>query len=157
MPKCSQLMNSFKWRSSSLTGICVFEATIWPLAACLAVTCMCVYISNISITLALEWRVGNSPGPCYHPHNLKKRGLNRAICAGWYRPFKILNSSSRSYFNSFKGIDFKLILLTLLFKSLFFKTNLNCSFFVTWYIFNSYSMGLLQICFLKKYKDRYLS
>ena len=39
--------------------------------------------------------------------------------------WKILNYS-RIHFNGFNRSHFKLILLTLLFKSLFFKTNLNC-------------------------------
>ena len=57
-------------------------------------------------------------------------------CVGWYRPPKILNSSSRIYFNWYNRINFKLILLTLLFKSLFFKTNLNCSYFLLLDIFS---------------------
>ena len=51
-------------------------------------------------------------------------------CLSWYRPRKILKSSSRIYFNWHNRVNFKLILLTLLFKSLFFKTNLNCSYFL---------------------------
>ena len=46
---------------------------------------------------------------------------------GWYCPCKILNSSSRIHFNWFNRINFKLILLTLLFNS-FLKTNLNCRY-----------------------------
>ena len=57
-------------------------------------------------------------------------------CVGWYRLPKILNSSSRIYFNWYNRINFKLILLTLLFKSLFFKTNLNCSYFLLLDIFS---------------------
>ena len=43
---------------------------------------------------------------------------------GWY---KILKNSSRIHFKWFKRIHFKLILM-LLFKSLFFRTNLNCKY-----------------------------
>ena len=43
---------------------------------------------------------------------------------GLYYPCKILNSLSRIHFNWFNRIQFKLILLTLLFKSLLFMTNL---------------------------------
>ena len=54
----------------------------------------------------------------------------------WYSPCKILCSSSRIYFNRYNRINFKLILLTLLFKSLIFKTNLNCSCFLLLDIFS---------------------
>ena len=62
-------------------------------------------------------------------------------CMGWYCPPKILNSSSRIYFNWYNRINFKLILLTLLFKSLFFKKNLNCSFFCYLIYFQSLRIG----------------
>ena len=47
---------------------------------------------------------------------------------GLISPCKILNSLSRVNFYWFNRIHFKLILLTLLFKSLFNKINLNCSY-----------------------------
>ena len=51
---------------------------------------------------------------------------------GWYRLCKILSSSYRVYFNWYSRINFKLILLnlifTLLFNSLLFKTTLYCSY-----------------------------
>ena len=62
-------------------------------------------------------------------------------CMGWYCPPKILNSLSRIYFNWYNRINFKLILLTLLFKSLFFKKNLNCSFFCYLIYFQSLRIG----------------
>ena len=62
-------------------------------------------------------------------------------CVGWYRPPKILNSSSRIYFTWYNRTNFKLILLTLLFKSLFFKKNLNCSFFCYLIYFQSLRIG----------------
>ena len=49
---------------------------------------------------------------------------------GWYRPQKLLNNSSRIHLKWFKRIHFKLILLTSLFKSLFFKTIINCCYVV---------------------------
>ena len=54
-----------------------------------------------------------------HP-KVKLRGL--------ISPHKILNISSRIHFDWFNRIHFKFILLTLLFKYLFFETNLNCSY-----------------------------
>ena len=48
-------------------------------------------------------------------------------CMGWYCLHKILNSLSRINFNWFNRIHLKMILLILFLKSLFFKTNLNCS------------------------------
>ena len=51
-------------------------------------------------------------------------------------PCKILNSSSRIHFDLFNRIHYKLILLTLLFKSLFFITNLNCSYVLLLDIFS---------------------
>ena len=60
---------------------------------------------------------------------------------GWYRPPKILNSLSKIYFNWYYRINFKLILLNLLFKSLFFKRNLNCSFFCYLIYFQSLRIG----------------
>ena len=51
-------------------------------------------------------------------------------------PCKILNSSSRIHIDLFNRIHYKLILLTLLFKSLFFITNLNCSYVLLLDIFS---------------------
>ena len=51
-------------------------------------------------------------------------------------PCKILNSSFRIHFDLFIRIHYKLILLTLLFKSLFFITNLNCSYVLLLNIFS---------------------
>ena len=63
-------------------------------------------------------------------------------CVGWYQPRKILNSSSKIHFTWFNRINFKLILLTLIFKSLFFKRQtLTATTFVIWYIFNWYAIG----------------
>ena len=92
----------------------------------------------------LAWRAGNSPRPCYHPCKSRKRGAcvgdeKPALiwnCVSWYRPRKILKDSSRIYFNWFNRLNFKLILLTLLFKSLFLKSNLNCSYFLLLEIFS---------------------
>ena len=47
---------------------------------------------------------------------------------GLISPPKILKSLSRIHFNWFSIINFRLILLALLFTPLFFKTNLNCSY-----------------------------
>ena len=57
-------------------------------------------------------------------------------CMRWYCLRKILNSLSRILFNWFHRIHFQLILLTLLYKSLFFKTNLNCSYVLLLDIFS---------------------
>ena len=67
----------------------------------------------------LTWLVGNSLHRCYHLCKSRKRRFGQ-VMMGWYCLCKILNSSSRIYFNWFNRIHFKLILLTLLFESLFF-------------------------------------
>ena len=54
----------------------------------------------------------------------------------WYRLRKILKSSYRINFNWCNRVNFKLILQTLLFKSLFSKTNLNCSYILLLDIFS---------------------
>ena len=71
-----------------------------------------------------------------HPHKSKKGSLCRRwkahpniSCVGWYCLPKIIYSLFRIYFNWYNRINFELILLTLLYKSLFLKKNLNCSFF----------------------------
>ena len=77
--------------------------------------CLCNYIANDFIAeikmLGRQWKA------C---PKVKLHGL--------IAPTQILNSSSRIHFNWFNRIHFKLILLTLLFKSLFFKTNLKWSY-----------------------------
>ena len=80
----------------------------------------------------------------YHMRKSRKRMLWQAMksCVGWYQPRKILNSSSKIHFTWFNRINFKLILLTLIFKSLFFKRQtLTATTFVIWYIFNWYAIG----------------
>ena len=54
----------------------------------------------------------------------------------WYCLHKILNCSSKIHFSWFNIIYFKLILLTLLLKSLFFNKNLNCSYVMLLDIFS---------------------
>ena len=70
-------------------------------------------------------------------------------------PAQNLNSSSRIHFNQFKRSHFKLILLlTLLFKSLLFKTNLNSSYNLLLDIFLIIMMqwGFCKYVFSKKMK-----
>ena len=67
----------------------------------------------------LTWLVGNSLHWCYHLCKSRKRRFGQ-VMMGWYCLCKILNSSSRIYFNWFNRIHFKSILLTLFFESLFF-------------------------------------
>ena len=57
-------------------------------------------------------------------------------CMRWYCLRKILNSLSRILLNWFHRIHFQLILLTLLYKSLFFKINLNSSYVLLLDIFS---------------------
>ena len=76
-----------------------------------------------------------------HTHAITRTNQKKGGLSGWWKahpkvklhglilPVKILNSLSRIHYNWFKRINFKMILLTLLFKSLFFfKINLNCSY-----------------------------
>ena len=70
-------------------------------------------------------------------------------CVSWYCPQKILKSSSRIYFNWYNRVNFKLILLTLIFKSLFFKTNLNCTYFLLLDIFSIITQWGFRKCFIK--------
>ena len=72
--------------------------------------------------------LGMIPAPGLSPVQIKKKGT----CTGNGKPIlisPIQNSqllSPRNYFNSYNRINFKLILLTLLFKSLCFMRKLNC-------------------------------
>ena len=89
----------------------------------------------------LAWCAGNSS--VLSPTQIKKKGtcmdnekptLIKSY-SGWYHPPKVLNSSSRIYFYWNNTINFKLILLTLLFKFLFFlKKILTAAFF--WLLFS---------------------
>ena len=74
----------------------------------------------------------------------------KVILRGWYRLRKILNSSSWVHADWFNRIIFKLTRLTLLFKSLFFKTHLNCSYVLLLYIFSIITQWAS--CFIKKDK-----
>ena len=71
------------------------------------------------------------------PTRIKKKEIwvSDESCMGWCCLRKILKSLSRILFNWFHKIHFTLILLTLLYKSLFFKTNLNCSYILLLDIF----------------------
>ena len=88
------------------------QHVVWVIACVCAIT----HTNHEKGSLCGWWKA--------HP-NIKLRGL-----------LKILNSLSRIYFNWYNRVNFKLILLTLLFKSLFFKTNLNCSYFLLLDIFS---------------------
>ena len=66
----------------------------------------------------------------------EKPGLPGGKAAWADCPCKILNSSSRIHIDLFNRIHYKVILLTLLFKSLFFITNLNCSYVLLLDIFS---------------------
>ena len=99
--------------------------------------------------------------PVLSPAQIKKKEswagnekpAQRQSCVGWYRLHKIVNSSSRIHFNWFNRIHFKLILLTLLFKSLFFKTNLNYSYNLLLDIFSFITQwGFCKYVFSKKLK-----
>ena len=95
---------------------------------------------------ALAWCTGKSLRMHYHMRKSRKRMLWQAMksCVGWYHPRKILNTSSKIHFTWFNRINFKLILLTLILKSLFFKRQtLTATTFVIWYIFNCYAIGPL--------------
>ena len=82
--------------------------------------------------------------PRYHPWKSRKRRLGWVMKSPpkvklrglWYRPCKILISLLRIHLNWFNRINFKLILLTLLFKSFFLKTNLNWSYVLLLDIFS---------------------
>ena len=82
---------------------------------------------DLGANQALAWHAGDSPYPHYHPCKSRKRRLRQAMKspskgkAAWAN----ISSSSRINFNWF---NIRLILLTLDFKSLIFKTNLNCSY-----------------------------
>ena len=96
-------------------------------------------------------RPWHDTGLPYHLHKSRKKEAwvgneKPAFCS-----HKILNSWLRIHFNWFNRINFKLILLTLLFKS-FFKTNLNSGWLplVTWYIFNHYAMSFCKYDLSKK-------
>ena len=68
------------------------------------------------------------------------------ICASQeYLPCKIQNGLSRIHFNWFN-----LILLTLLFKSLFFKTNLNCSNVLLIYLQSLHSGASVNMFYQKR-------
>ena len=56
---------------------------------------------------------------------------------GLISPRKISNSSSRTHLNWFNRIYFKLIILTLFFKPLYLKTNLNFSYLLLLDIFST--------------------
>ena len=96
--------------------------------------------------------LGMIPAPGLSPVQIKKKGT----CTGNEKPTlisPIQNSqllSPRNYFNSYNRINFKLILLTLLFKSLFFKKNLNCSFFCYLIYFQSLCNGASVNMFYQK-------
>ena len=73
---------------------------------------------------------------------------------GWYCMHKILNNSPRIHFKWFKKIHFKLILLTLLFKFLFFKTNLNCFYVLLINVFSIVTQrGFYKYVLSKKIKS----
>ena len=63
---------------------------------------------------------GRYPSTVLSPAQIKKKEAwvgnekpaQKQSCVGWYRPCKIVNSSSRTHVNWFKEIHFKLILLT---------------------------------------------
>ena len=82
---------------------------------------------DLGANQALAWHTGDSPYSHYHPCKSRKRRLRQAMKspskgkAAWAN----ISSSSRINFNWF---NIRLILLTLDFKSLIFKTNLNCSY-----------------------------
>ena len=78
---------------------------------------------------ALAWGAGDSPCGRYYLHKLRKR---RGFCRPWkshpniklhelISPTQKIHSSPIIYFNWYNRINFKLILLTLLFKSLFLR------------------------------------
>ena len=91
-----------------------------------------------SAGLGLAWRARDSLHLRYHPHRSRKRRLRwvgdekpaiRQSCVYWYCPRKVPNSLCRIHFNWFNGIDCKLILLNLLFKSLFLRQILTAATF----------------------------
>ena len=83
-----------------------------------------------------EW-VGAAPHAPLHYG--KPRGYSRCM--------------ARIHFNWFNRIQLKLILLTLLFKSSFFKTNLNCCYILLLDIFNHYAMGFFKYALSRKLKN----
>ena len=97
---------------------------------------LCIYILYVYIYIisglvttckSRKRRLGQEMKSLVCP-DANQRGL---IC-----PCKILNSSSRIHIDLFNRIHYKVILLTLLFKSLFFITNLNCSYVLLLDIFS---------------------
>ena len=82
-------------------------------------------------------------------------------CAGDEKPTNIklhelILSKQNSQQLLYNIINFKLILLTLLFNSLFFQANLHCSYFLLPDIFSIVTQWGFCKCFIKKDKDRYL-
>ena len=89
---------------------------------------LCDFKKMCRLLQALAWHASNSPHPSYRPQKSRKQacaGNKKSTliysCVGWHRPLKILSSSSRIYFNWYNRIDFKLIILSLPFKSYFLR------------------------------------
>ena len=100
--------------------------------------------------------------PCCQLCKSRKRRLGQAMksppppkvkLCGLISPAQNSNSLSRICTNWFKRINFKLILLNLLFKSLLFKISLNCSYVLLIYIFSIITQWVsIKNVFIKKDK-----
>ena len=99
--------------------------------------------SNLESNQALAWCMGDSPHPRYHPCKSRKRGLAQVMKS--LPKYKVVwadithakfSKAHPEFILIDITVNFKLILLSLLFKSLFFKTNLNCSYFLLLDIFS---------------------